>query len=125
MEVVRLQKPLKPCSHIGCPALVKAGKCPEHSKAEQRRSDAYRGNSTERGYGSRWQKNRLTYLQRHPLCAECEREGKLVLADVVDHVIPHKGDQSLFWDVSNWQSLCKRCHDIKTSKEDGGFGRGR
>ncbi len=44
-------------------------------------------------------------------------------ADVVDHIIPHKGDQSLFWDSSNWQPLCKHHHDQKTAREDGGFGR--
>ncbi len=44
-------------------------------------------------------------------------------ATVVDHIRPHKGNQELFWDVTNWGALCKRCHDIKTVKEDGGFGR--
>lgn len=44
-------------------------------------------------------------------------------ASVVDHIVPHKGDQKLFWRRSNWQSLCKRCHDVKTATEDGGFGR--
>lgn len=47
------------------------------------------------------------------------------MAEVVDHIVPHKGDLSLFWSRSNWQSLCKRCHDIKTAMEDGGFGRRR
>ena len=42
---------------------------------------------------------------------------------VVDHIIPHKGDKVLFWDRSNWQPLCKTCHDTKTAREDGGFGR--
>lgn len=30
-------------------------------------------------------------------------------ATLVDHVIPHKGDQSLFWDKANWQSACDHC----------------
>lgn len=42
---------------------------------------------------------------------------------MVDHIIPHKGDQSLFWDQMNWESLCARCHGLKTATEDGGFGR--
>lgn len=46
-----------------------------------------------------------------------------MVATVVDHNIPHKGNKVLFWDVSNWQSLCKACHDAKTAREDGGFGR--
>jgi len=29
----------------------------------------------------------------------------------VDHIIPHKGDESLFWDPGNRQSLCTNCHN--------------
>ncbi|MGI6721758.1 MAG: HNH endonuclease [Anaerovoracaceae bacterium] len=35
-------------------------------------------------------------------------------------MVPHRGDQKLFWDRSNWQSLCKSCHDSKTMTEDRG-----
>lgn len=45
-----------------------------------------------------------------------------MLAIIVDHIIPHRGDMKLFWDEDNWQSLCKHCHDVKTAKEDGGLG---
>lgn len=48
-------------------------------------------------------------------------EGQLTEAKVVDHIKPHRGDKELFWDSTNWQSLCKRHHDIKTATEDGGF----
>ncbi|MGX1828747.1 HNH endonuclease [Paenibacillus taichungensis] len=40
----------------------------------------------------------------------------------MDHIIPHKGDDTLCWNSSNWQALCKRCHDIKTVTQDGGVG---
>ena len=33
---------------------------------------------------------------------------------LLDHIIPHRGDQKLFWDEQNWQPLCKDCHDRKT-----------
>jgi 5-methylcytosine-specific restriction protein A len=36
---------------------------------------------------------------------------------VVDHVVPHRGDAILFWDRANWQSMCKPCHDTKTTRE--------
>jgi 5-methylcytosine-specific restriction protein A len=48
-----------------------------------------------------------------------------MIAEVVDHKIAHRGDQALFWDQSNWQSMSKICHDKKTAREDGGFGRGQ
>jgi 5-methylcytosine-specific restriction protein A len=50
------------------------------------------------------------------------KDGKVTPATVVDHIIPHKGNHELFWDAKNHQPLCKRHHDIKTCKEDGGFG---
>jgi len=47
--------------------------------------------------------------------------AEVVAATVVDHITPHRGDMTLFWDKSNWQSLCKRCHDShKQRLEKGG-----
>jgi 5-methylcytosine-specific restriction protein A len=63
------------------------------------------------------------YLKQHPLCVKCLEEGKITIATVVDHIIPHKGAMVLFWQVENHQALCQRCHSIKTAKEDGGFGK--
>ena len=77
-----------------------------------------RESASKRGYNSRWQKARVRYLHSHPLCVECKKASKLTKATVVDHVIPHRGDQQLFWDESNWQPLCKHHHDVKTMTED-------
>ena len=79
------------------------------SKRDTRPLDA-----TQRGYTRRWKKERAAFLFRYPLCAACLAAGLSVLASVVDHIRPHRGDMRLFWDVTNWQSLCKRCHDQKT-----------
>ena len=84
--------------------------------------DARRGSRQERGYGARWERERARFLRDNPLCVEHERNGRVAEATVVDHVKPHRGDQSLFWTRANWQSLCKPCHDSKTAREDGGFG---
>lgn len=62
-------------------------------------------------YNSRWRKARETFLAQHPLCVMCQKDGGLTPAMVVDHIQPHRGDSQLFWDSSNWQPLCKRCHD--------------
>ena len=77
-----------------------------------------RESATERGYNTQWRKARLRFLHSHPLCELCKRQGKLVEATVVDHIVPHRGDKKLFWDESNWQALCKPCHDKKTWSED-------
>lgn len=76
-------------------------------------------------YDRHWRANRAAYLADNPLCVHCLQRSLIKLATVVDHIKPHKGDAALFSDVSNWQSLCKRCHDRKTVLFDGGFGRGR
>ena len=75
-----------------------------------------RGGADARGYDARWRRARKAFLQRHPLCAECMKEGKLTPATVVDHIVPHRGDPRLFWDEKNWQPLCKECHDRKTGQ---------
>jgi 5-methylcytosine-specific restriction enzyme A len=70
-----------------------------------------RRKTAERGYGGRWQRERLLFLNQHPLCSMCEAEGRITVATVVDHITPHRGDAGLMWDWSNWQSLCKPHHD--------------
>lgn len=120
-------KPMKPCRVTGCPNLTYGKYCTKHASLETNEaSRAYnelRPSAAKRGYNSKWQKARRTYLNNHPLCAECKRKGRITPATVVDHIIPHKGNSKLFWDTNNWQPLCKQCHDRKTATEDGGFGR--
>lgn len=58
-------------------------------------------------YGRRWQNARRNYLTFNPLCKMCEEQGKVTAATIVDHIKPHKGDEVLFWDESNWQALCQ------------------
>jgi 5-methylcytosine-specific restriction endonuclease McrA len=58
----------------------------------------------------RWKRMARIQLQQHPFCKMCLQQGKIVLASVVDHVIPHKGDHQAFW-FGELQSLCRRCHD--------------
>ncbi|WP_434794534.1 HNH endonuclease [Terrisporobacter petrolearius] len=39
------------------------------------------------------------------------------------HIKSQEGNEELFWDESNWEALCKSCHDKKTAKEDGRGGK--
>lgn len=79
----------------------------------------------ERGYGGKWQRLRVSYLKRNPLCVFCERQGRTSAANVVDHIVPHRGDMKLFWDQKNWQPLCKSCHSsIKQQLERSGLVKG-
>jgi len=65
----------------------------------------------------RWQEATAQFLEENPLCAFCQMEGKDVPAVAVDHIIPHRGDQRLFWDQHNWEPLCRECYERKTGTE--------
>ena len=108
--------PTRPSIHQSLPAHVR--------QAQRQQQDAQRGTSCQRGYDARWQKARLAYLREHPLCEcdGCKLAGIIRPSEVVDHVIPHCGDQLLFWDERNWKAMAKSCHDRKTATSDGGFG---
>lgn len=108
------RKPKKPCKHPGCPGLTDNNYCEEHKAVH--RGD--RASAASRGYDAKWRRARSRYLKAHPLCVKCRAEGRLTRATVVDHVIPHRGDPVLLWDESNWQALCKQCHDKKTWNKD-------
>lgn len=74
--------------------------------------------SAQRGYGYRWQQAREGWLKAYPLCVMCEQDNRVTLATVVDHRIPHRGDQTLFWDQTNWQSLCATHHSSDKQRAD-------
>lgn len=73
-----------------------------------------------RGYTARWAKASRDFRTRFPLCgmrpgnvpplmSQCHDEGRTTAAQQTDHVQPHRGDRTLFWDENNWQSLCHPC----------------
>lgn len=74
--------------------------------------------STQRGYGYKWQKAREGHLRSNPLCVMCQEQGRVTVATVVDHKVPHRGDQKLFWCRSNWQSLCSTHHSRDKQREE-------
>jgi 5-methylcytosine-specific restriction protein A len=93
--------------------------------------------STARGYGYKWQQAREGYLLAHPFCVYCLRDAGVTATDnvdiameclakglglpyasVVDHRIPHRGDMVLFWDKTNWQSMCAPHHSADKQREE-------
>jgi 5-methylcytosine-specific restriction protein A len=52
----------------------------------------------------------------------CTEQGHITIATVVDHVTEHKGNEELFFDPANLQSLCKPHHDgAKQRQEHRGY----
>ncbi len=107
--------PLRPCSHSGCGTLTSSGRCDRHQRPAY---DRERGTAAQRGYDYRWQKYRDWFVRQthspecgrnHALCeGECARLGRATPAFAVDPVIPHRGNQELFWKHSNHRALCER-----------------
>lgn len=64
---------------------------------------------------------RARRLRLEPLCRFCKKEGRVTIASVVDHIKPHKGNEALFFDLANTQSLCESHHNKdKQALERGG-----
>lgn len=105
---------LKPCAYPGCPRLVARGYCDIHRRCQP----DYHKPDHQRLYNTaRWKQLRRRQLAYQPWCADCLTEGYYVQATDVDHVKPHKGDERLFYDANNLQSLCHVCHSRKTAEE--------
>jgi 5-methylcytosine-specific restriction protein A len=111
--------PLRYCAHQGCSAKVASGRCAQHQ--QQRLAEHKR--FTKGKYGRPWRRAVAQWIAEDPdvraFCAECQAEGRMVLAEETDHIRPHRGDDALFWDRTNWRRLCRSHHSAKTAQEVG------
>lgn len=70
---------------------------------------------------TRWRKLRMVVLTRdlftcqRAACGWSTADTSLLVAD---HRTPHRGDEALFWDEGNLQTLCKPCHDRHKQREE-------
>lgn len=62
-----------------------------------------------------WQRLRKSVLDGEPLCRECTREGKTVIATDVDHRDGNPGNN----DAVNLNPLCHSHHSRKTAADHG------
>ena len=109
--------PSRPLRLTACGCKVPYGTpCPhEAARARQRKAehDAKRPTASARGYGTKWREARAAFLRAHPTCTRCGAP-----ATVVNHKIPHRGDQKLFWSRSNWEAVCSPCHNGPIQSEE-------
>lgn len=109
--------PVRAPSIRACGCVVASGQRCQHMVARDRerkaRHDQSRPSARERGYDSKWQQAREQFLSIHPHCVMCGAPAR-----VVDHKTPHRGDRKLFWQRSNWQSLCTPCHSSRKQAQE-------
>jgi 5-methylcytosine-specific restriction protein A len=99
-----------------CGARCKPGKtrCPDHQRRDSRPS------ARKRGYDTRHEADRATYLKEHPFCEDPYHEGCERKATVLDH-IDGMGPLGPFGhDRENWMALCASCHGRKTAEQTPG-----
>lgn len=63
-----------------------------------------------------WRRFRDSYIRRHPLCEQCEREQRVTPSRMVDHIVPLEDGGAKTSD-ENAQALCWPCHGVKTASD--------
>lgn len=107
----------KPCTFPGCTSLTQGTRCDAHPYPERYRAPDVRESAAARGYDSQWRKVRDLHLASEPLCRMCAKEGRTTSGELVDHIQPLMlgGDRL---GTHNLQTLCRRCHALKTASEN-------
>jgi 5-methylcytosine-specific restriction enzyme A len=105
----RLQRPCSPT----CPTLVERGRCALHRANTPGPRPHYR-----LYHLARWvhpvKGLRARTLRRFPLCVACLKHNRITASREVDHIVPHHGNATLFWNEQNVTGLCRACHCEKT-----------
>jgi 5-methylcytosine-specific restriction enzyme A len=102
-------RPKRPCSFPGCPRLTAGRYCDEHQKlADQERQRYTRSPGDADRYGRDWRRISRCFLDDHPFCEMCRKEGRITEATIAHHVIPVKEGGTD--DESNLMALCRPCH---------------
>ena len=84
--------------------------------AERKPQEGRKYSNTKFYQSTAWRKLRKVKLEQNPLCEECFKKGVHTPAKVVDHIVPiNRGGAAL--DIVNLQSLCDRCHNVKSARE--------
>jgi hypothetical protein len=70
-----------------------------------------RAGARDRGYDSSWDRTVLLFTSTHPFCLGCQAVGVKTATECIDHVEPHLGDRTRFWNKAMWQPACRWHHD--------------
>lgn len=115
------RKPKRPCSYPGCPELTDDRYCEQHQSLVNKQYNKYqRDPESNKRYGRSWKRIRDRYIKTHPLCEECQRQGRLTPAEEVHHIIPLANGGSN--NKENLMSLCKSCHSRITAQSGDRWG---
>jgi 5-methylcytosine-specific restriction protein A len=108
--------PKHPCSKCGRATDKRfCDRCAPQVERAREQNEPWRAwYRTPRWKALRWEV--LTEAMFRCQCEECKGEKVWPKATVVDHVEPHRGDETKFWS-GPFKAMAKRCHDAKTARE--------
>lgn len=117
---------VKTCAWPGCYSMLSPGPqryCAKHALAGEKRDAEIKAVSTPFAHAerpnarlyntARWRALRAAHLKTAPECVNCGAIDELS----VDHICPPRGDEALFFDPENLQTLCMSCQRMKTVAE--------
>jgi 5-methylcytosine-specific restriction protein A len=103
-------KAKKPCAANGCAELTHNKYCVTHARSEMRDYNMYKRNpETIKRYGGGWKKIRRAFLMKNPVCQNCEKNNKIIPAEIVHHIITLDNGGTNEFD--NLVALCNNCHE--------------
>ena len=103
------RKPATPCSAPGGPELTRERLCQNHAKKADKNYRRFEGDPRINvRYNRAWRKIRNAYIVVHPLCEQCQKNGRLTPTQEVHHILPLSKDGT--HDFNNLMALCKPCH---------------
>ena len=112
--------PKKICNKPSCNTLIPFNKtyCKEHGTVQTNYSKYNRNKDSAKFYNSTsWRKKRKEIMSNHGgLCQDCLADDVIKEADVIDHIIELRDDESLALINDNLIPLCHACHNKKTKE---------
>lgn len=106
----------KRCIFPSCSELAVFGSyCALHQKAQTPRKAFSTAKRSSEGFynTTRWKTLRKKHLEKQCFCVHCGSEIDLT----VDHIQNADGNEELFFNPDNLQTLCAICHRQKTAAE--------
>ena len=105
-----MNKPPKYCAAFPCFYLAEppSAYCHNHQRARVPKEAAPFYLSVQ------WRRFRDWYIKQHPICEQCDKEGRLTPTVMVDHIV-EISDGGALTSEDNVQALCWKCHGIKTA----------
>jgi len=107
------QRALRACSKVGCPTLVKSGRCPQHAQPARQRYAARQKDPAQVAFyrSQHWRKLSLQIRAERPVCERCRARPS--------RSVNHKSGDWRDSDPGNLEAVCQVCEPRLTGRQHG------